>query len=661
MRNDSDVEHRTRHTAAPSATRVEEVAAEGGERELFEIRMPITSTGEARDGDAFSRDRLDGFREQIEAGGIGVFLDHGRNEGTGSRYSALGKLGRIANPSIETRDGTAELDVDMRFPLPGAVPESAPTLREALATIRTQAEAGIPLTSSVGWAEDTGERDVPGDADLLEVSIVGIPSDPRTTTASAGVAAARAASAASSGLDVDQFVAEFRDAITADDLKPATPVHVDGESADTTRAEFEVGDETIDLTPPDRVANAASLGLAKKDEFEDDLGDCGTGVGEDMAQAILDDGLTPEIVANGGDIASNSPATYLDSHESDLDADGPPTSWSEEDWTGGCAEVQQALWGFYVDWFEEKEAAVEEAMAEADGENGRRIRVEVPDDYSHDEMLAAKEQAEEMGVDGGAIHAHGEGDSRTYMAGANHASIVAHLRETGEIDMPTNDNRNLDDPEFAEGDAVMWSSQDTPVHGRVAGVHEQYSPNEDVTITGDDGEAVYSIYEWDDSLSPPAFQNSPSDPNIAKPQSSLSESGKDMPPASEENFAGENSMSDDTENERDEPNLRTMYEEMQEVREMMEENTEMCREMHEEMMGGHGGDEGEEENAADAADADDERTVTLDGEEMPADEAHEELRALREEAAEADPADSQTTERAADETDDDAETTADFW
>jgi len=231
------------------------------------------------------------------------------------------------------------------------------------------------------------------------------------------------------------------------------------------------------------------------------------------------------------------------------------------------------------------------------------------------------------------------------------------LDDADIINVPMAETNDLDNPEFAEGDAVRWSSQDTPVHGRVAGVHEQFSPNEDVTITGDDGEAVYSIYEWDDSLSPPAFQNSPSDPNIAKPQSSLSESGKDMPPASEDNFAGEN-MSDDTENERDELTLRDMEEKMDEMRAMMEENTEMCREMYEEMMG-DGGDG--EENAADAEDADDERTVTLDGEEMPADEAHEELRALREEAAEAEAADSQTTERAADATDDDAETTADFW
>jgi len=96
--------------------------------------------------------------------------------------------------------------------------------------------------------------------------------------------------------------------------------------------------------------------------------------------------------------------------------------------------------------------------------------------------------------------------------------------------------KNLEDPEFSEGDAVRWSSRGSPVHGRVAGIHEQFSPNPDVTITGDEGEAVYSIYEWDDSLATPEFQISPSEPNIAKPQSSLSESQRDMPPATDDNF-----------------------------------------------------------------------------------------------------------------------------
>lgn len=114
------------------------------------------------------------------------------------------------------------------------------------------------------------------------------------------------------------------------------------------------------------------------------------------------------------------------------------------------------------------------------------------------------------------------------------------------------EEENLEDPEFESGDAVVWSSNDTPVHGRVNDVHEQYSPAEGVTITGDEGEAVYSIYEYDDSLENPVFRDSPSDPNIAKPQSSLSESNKDMPPATDENFDAEESIHGDEDEDEDE-------------------------------------------------------------------------------------------------------------
>jgi hypothetical protein len=94
-----------------------------------------------------------------------------------------------------------------------------------------------------------------------------------------------------------------------------------------------------------------------------------------------------------------------------------------------------------------------------------------------------------------------------------------------------------------------------------------------------------------------------------------------------------------------------MEEEMAEMREMMEENTRMCREMHEEMMGGDdGGEDDEEENAADADDGE-ARTLTVDGEEVTA----ADIRALRDGAADAEAAAPETTDRADTETDDDGD------
>jgi hypothetical protein len=126
----------------------------------------------------------------------------------------------------------------------------------------------------------------------------------------------------------------------------------------------EINGTEVNLSPPERVVNAAELALEKKSEI-DDLSDCGTGVGEAIAEAIIGDDLTPQIILDGGDIADNGgPVTYLSSHEEDA-PDGPPTEWSDEQWRDGCGPVQYALWGHYLDWFEGKQAEIEDAM---DGE-----------------------------------------------------------------------------------------------------------------------------------------------------------------------------------------------------------------------------------------------------------------------------------------------------
>ena len=579
MSTPTTAQHRSTFQASGDSLAVREGEDDGDG--LFRIRMPVSSTTEARDGAAFTRERIAGFRDQIEAGDVGVFLDHGRSGPGDSRYSALSKVGYWDSPEIADRDTGADLVADAVLMDPADLDAPVGDLRGALATLKAQAAAGVPLASSVGWSEDTGDRDVPGDADLLEISIVGIPSDPRTTTTAAAesVPLARAVSAASDEFDVATFVRE----LTAE-----------------TRNTVEVGGEEIDLTPPEAVQNAATLALSKKAEFEGAVGDCGTGAGEQSARQLAGDSVTAERI---DDIAA-----YLTSHEEDVAGiDDPPSDWSDETWRDGCGPVQYALWG---------------GTATGTGLSWAQARAnEVAD--AQDEEVPYPDRT---------------------------MSTQTH---------------NLDDPAFAEGDAVQWSSQDTPVHGRVAGVHEQFSPNADVTITGDDGEAVYSIYEWDDSLSPPAFQNSPSDPNVAKPQSSLSESQMDMPPATAENFSGAN-MSDDTETDtdRDAPTLRAMEEKMAEMREMLDENTRLTREMREEMMGDgenagddemddEEDDEGEDDEDGEMENAD--RTVTLDGETRQVSEAMADLRAQYDDLDSEDVADPETQDRA----EADSETTTD--
>jgi len=61
---------RRTYSADPDRVAVREPTDEDDADGLFRIRMPVSSTAEARDGDAFSRDRLEGWVRQIDAGTV---------------------------------------------------------------------------------------------------------------------------------------------------------------------------------------------------------------------------------------------------------------------------------------------------------------------------------------------------------------------------------------------------------------------------------------------------------------------------------------------------------------------------------------------------------------------------------------------------------------
>lgn len=119
-------------------------------------------------------------------------------------------------------------------------------------------------------------------------------------------------------------------------------------------------DVDIEIAYPDRVQNAAQAALDAKGEY-DSLSDCGTGVGEDRARAIVNEELVPDDFIGGGEHETAIPS-YLSSHSDDLSADGAPTDWGEEEWTDGCGNVQYALWGYYQDWADAQEQKIRDQM-----------------------------------------------------------------------------------------------------------------------------------------------------------------------------------------------------------------------------------------------------------------------------------------------------------
>ena len=138
--------------------------------------------------------------------------------------------------------------------------------------------------------------------------------------------------------------------------------------------------DEVDLTPPEAVKNAAETALQKKEEFSDDVGDCGTGVGESRARKIVNEDLEPEDFLGGENTAIPD---YLESHEEDVDGLNKPTSeWTDEDWTGRsissdgsprCGPVQYALWGGVstgtgLEWATSTEQELQEAMEDEEEE-----------------------------------------------------------------------------------------------------------------------------------------------------------------------------------------------------------------------------------------------------------------------------------------------------
>ena len=256
----------------------------------------------------------------------------------------------------------------------------------------------------------------------------------------------------------------------------------------------DVNGTEVDIEPPERVVNAIEAGLDAKEEYADAIGDCGTGVGEDMGRAILD-GPTVDLLVDGGDVASNAPATYLASHAEDApDTDAPPTEWDEETWTDGCGPVQDALWGHYLDWFEgvkadleaamEDEAAAEIAGVEFDGtREGELDEPAIPnDDYASHYLYPGETKSESSYpvVDGDGMLRRGNVDAAWSLGARDGRDDEEHDRRLMDLAAAFENP-----PEWAE-DADMSGHADEKAN--MADVPDEY-------IFSNPGEAVSKAQE----------------------------------------------------------------------------------------------------------------------------------------------------------------------
>jgi len=457
-----------------------EVRAPDDESGVFELRMPIASTGEVRNqgDDPLTRDEVDGMARQINDGSltVGVFVDHGQTNISGrSRYSIAERVGEWREAEITTRDGSdAELlEATARMMDPDSLPDIP--VRGHLGTVKELAVRDMSVPASIGWRDDDN---APGGVDLMEVSLVGIPADKQTHSQASGGVPAVARAAVSAGADPDALVREVRAVVGTE-----------------TRQVVTVNGEEIDLTPPEAMVNAAELAREKKNEL-DVISDCGTGAGAESAEAITNDQITAERI---DDIAA-----YLTSHEEDVQGiTDPPSNWSDEVWEGRttgdddnarCGPVQYALWGgtatgTALGWAQGKANEVAEAgdeelpypnrdMTDQDTDDDREVSTVLRD--MEDEMRKMREDMEENTRLCREMHQEmmPEGDGEEENAGDH---------EDDEDDEDEEQSADADDDATGDGrDADELREELEDLREQLDAVRDGGVTGDDVDVPGDD-------------------------------------------------------------------------------------------------------------------------------------------------------------------------------
>lgn len=228
------------HRTEPGAVKVFRKDTEKAD-DVVHVRVPISSTSQDRDGDRFGEDGLDRMVEQLQAGEVPLFLDHGISPETGWQdYRALEAIGGWVDGETEgdTTFGIAALDPDKE---------------EAKELARTLENGVVPMGWSVGF-RPTEKRDADdiegeefGDHDLLEVSAVGIPSNPDAVSASVTLAAKGMAEQRGLRFDEQQFVRSFDDALRdASEKQDTDDFETTVSALDTYAEEGGDGEDTVD-------------------------------------------------------------------------------------------------------------------------------------------------------------------------------------------------------------------------------------------------------------------------------------------------------------------------------------------------------------------------------------------------------------------------------
>jgi hypothetical protein len=465
---DDETEHRTRHRAAGDQIHVREAEEVEDDEDVFEIRMPIASTGDVRnDGDdPLTRAELEGMARQIGERAIGVFPAHGMDDMIASgHYSPFERMGDWQAGEFQARSEDGDDGVLMataRMPDPETLPAATGDYREALAILKEQAMRGVAQDSSIGWRDDDS---FPGGVDLMEVSIVGIGADWRTNTGDeqAEVVAREAVAA---GADPDELVGRVADAV--DSERPLGP------PGDEDR--FDTYDECVDALADDPDLSredaedicgaweAAKEGRDSDTEDSDDMtDDDDPGDEQDAGTTDEEQDDQPDTERAPGDVSEDDLLTFTATHFDGMDEGDlmQAVDAADAEYIGECDA--EALFDFVSIVTGAEYGTVEDAMGDLMDSEGEQ-EGDKPDDYEDDEDDEDGEQAADPDTEQDA-----DGDSDVEERVAELESELEAIR-TGDAEITTPQQEQAaeaddEDAADAQDDTTERDAAESPTDG----------------------------------------------------------------------------------------------------------------------------------------------------------------------------------------------------
>jgi hypothetical protein len=268
MSLNKDVEHEDKKfiDVEPNTKNTEIVKEEQENGEIF-VNVPIQALSEDRDGDYINEKGQEKIIEQLKTGQVPMFFNHGVGS-SAAHYDARDIVGQFVDG--ETRDSTTIAKARLRM-VEGENGEEK--LHSDAKEIVNLLKQDMPLGFSVGFiAQETEERkDGEGmeisDLDLMEVSAVGIPSNPDAVPQAMGEAVQMAKNAGLSKSKIKSTIEKaFQD--TMSEKQESTEDSTDENSKSEVKQMTSEDVEMLMDAVSSRVGEHISMAM---DEAEDEL------------------------------------------------------------------------------------------------------------------------------------------------------------------------------------------------------------------------------------------------------------------------------------------------------------------------------------------------------------------------------------------------------